>query len=122
MYEDYTANQIADELDQLKHDDPEFTGPLSLIDEATLRWTVRFPQLGTAHWAFAQARGRHNLAAGRDNWAQILTAATELASAIRPLGDVRLEFCGVRSVYGTCHGQVHNGPCPRADRHVSPEA
>lgn len=121
MFEDYTATQIVDELDQLKHYDPEFTGPLSLIDEAALRWTARFPQLGAAHWAFAQARGGHNLAAGRDNWTQILTAAKNLADAMRPLGDVRLKFCGARSVYGTCHGQVHDGPCPRANNHVSPE-
>lgn len=119
MFEDCTATQLAAELDQIPDYDPQYTGPLSLLDEATLRWTGRFPDLTATQWAFSQARGRHNLAAGRDNWAEITKTAQELAGAIRPLGDVRLQFCGARSVYGTCHGQVHNGPCPRSDEHVN---
>lgn len=119
MFEDYTATQLAAELDQIPDYDPQYTGPLSLLDEATLRWTARFPQLDAAHRAFAQARSRHNLAAGRDNWAETTRTAQELASAIRQHGDARLQFCNARSVYGTCHGQIHNGPCPRSDKHVN---
>jgi hypothetical protein len=125
MYEDYTANQIADELKQVENYDPRLTGALSLLDEATLRWTSRHPETSTPQNEFSAARYRHKAAiSGRRSnpeqaWADVVTAAGTLAGALRPYGDEQLQFCGQRSVYGTCHGLVHDGPCPRSDNHVN---
>lgn len=119
MFEDYTAADLADELDQVKHYDPYYTGPLSMLDEATLRWTVRHPGLSTRQNAFASARHLHKRSSKPEQgWASVVTAAEALAVALRPYGDEQLQFCGARSVYGTCRGQVHDGPCPRSDSHV----
>ncbi|WP_327066829.1 hypothetical protein [Kitasatospora sp. NBC_01302] len=125
MFEDHSANQIAAELNQVQHYDPQYTGALSMLDEATLRWTLRHPVLSAPQNAFSQARYRQKPTLanqGRDQqqaWADVVTAAEALALALRPYGDEQLQFCGVRSVYGTCHGLVHDGPCTRSDNHVN---
>ena len=45
MYKELTATRLADALDQVKYLSPELTGPLAMLDEASLGWGSRYPQL-----------------------------------------------------------------------------
>jgi hypothetical protein len=120
VFETYSATQLADELNSVKHYDPYYTGALSLLDEATLRWTGRHPELRAPQQAFATARSRQKRGGISDSdWPNVVSTAETLAQALRPYGNERLQFCGQRSVYGTCHGLVHDGPCPRSSNHVN---
>lgn len=124
-YMDLTAAQLADCLD-LVPKFPHNTGALSQLDEATTSYGWKFSdaEVSAAHHTFTEARFRHLHSYRREtgnysdeSWQQAVAAATELARAMRRLGDVRLEHCQrptgwgtcgfVLDDDGTCHGQDH---------------
>ncbi|MEW1760362.1 hypothetical protein AB0393_28110 [Streptomyces cyaneofuscatus] len=124
MQEKYTAAELADELSGVRHLSPEMTGSLSMLDEASLGWTTRYPQLAEAHQAFAQARGQQwPRTRTEQTWQQVVAAADTLASALRELGDVRLEHCTQPTSWGTCDRVLpENGSCRGAHEHIAAAA
>lgn len=59
---DWTAAQLAESLDLLELR-PHLTGPLSLLDEATLAFGLKYPGVARQQKAFAAARYAHQRSA-----------------------------------------------------------
>ncbi|GGU39125.1 hypothetical protein [Streptomyces violascens] len=121
MNEEYTAAELAGELSAVRHLSPELTGPLAMLDEASLGWTLRYPQLTEAHQAFAQARGRQwPRTRTEQTWQQVVACADNLAAALRELGDVSLERCTQPTQWGTCDRVLpEQGPCRAGQDHLA---
>lgn len=119
-YEDYTAHEVATALESLRYASPEDTAGLSLLDEATLRWAGRFPELSGQQRAFAQARqAQWPRSRSAETWQSVLSRANELAAALRDLGDVELTLCRQQTQWGTCkEALADDGQCPRATAHL----
>ncbi|MEV7157198.1 hypothetical protein AB0N77_21660 [Streptomyces misionensis] len=124
MYDELAAVELADALTCVRKLSPEATGPLSMLDEATLGWSWRYPQLAELQQAFAQARSRqwpHTRT--EQTWQDVITTAEALAEALRELGDVRLARCTEPTGWGSC-GRVlaeQGSPCT-SQEHILPEA
>ncbi|MEO3976757.1 hypothetical protein [Streptomyces sp. CAU 1734] len=110
MYPDITAVELADQLEAVRDVPPDLTGPLALLDEASLSWTLRYPQLTEPHRAFAEVRGRlwpHSRT--ETTWNETVTAASALADGLRELGDIRLERCSEATEEGPCNRVLREG-------------
>ncbi|WP_327359717.1 hypothetical protein [Streptomyces sp. NBC_01304] len=124
MDDQYTAVELAAELDHVASMSPEMTGPLAMLDEEALGWTMRYPQFNAPHQAFAQARAQHwPRTRTEDTWLQVTTTARALATALRELGDVQLQRCTEQTAWGPCERVLpEQGPCRGANQHApSPE-
>ncbi|MFG2211971.1 hypothetical protein [Streptomyces sp. NPDC048638] len=124
MYKEYTATELAGELSGVRHLSPELTGPLAMLDEASLGWTMRYPQLAEAQQAFAQARGQQwPRTRTEQTWEQVVACADNLASALRELGDSSLDFCDQPTAWGTCDRVLpEHGVCRGVRNHVTATA
>lgn len=87
---------------------PHLTGPLSMLDEATLAFGWKYPEVAAEQRAFAAARSAH-MSSCRETgeysdeaWREAMTAAHALADALRPLGDIRIARCKQPAGWGTC--------------------
>ncbi|MFD4526638.1 hypothetical protein ACFWP7_22435 [Streptomyces sp. NPDC058470] len=124
MYSDLTSAELADALDRVRGLSPDLTGPLSMLDEASLGWTGRYPQLTELQQAFSQARHKqwpHTRT--KQTWQEVVTTAGALATALRELGDIRLERCTARTGWGTCGLALpEKGSCRAEREHLAPAA
>jgi hypothetical protein len=124
MYQEFTATELAEALDRVRHLSPEQTGPLAMVDEASLGWTGRYPQLAEPQQAFAQARGKqwpHSRT--EQTWQEVVTAASGLAAELRKLGDISLERCTDQTGWGTCGLALpESGACRGAHAHLRSSA
>jgi hypothetical protein len=128
MLDDRTAAQLADALEAMDGF-PHNTGGLSVLDEATLEYGWRYPQVGAAQRAFANARHAHmrsyRTEAGSysdEAWQRAMAAAHSLAAALRPLGGLRLARCARPSEWGTCGLALDDdGTCHSRDHAAPPE-
>lgn len=126
MLKEMSAAQLADALDGMA-DFPHNTGGLSMLDEATLEFGWRYPTVGPAQQAFANARHRHmrSYTPERGNytdesWVEAMEAAHQLAGALRPLGDTRIPRCQEQTGWGTCGiGLRDDGTCSAAREHIA---
>lgn len=120
MLKNHTASELADILDRVKTFDPQYTGPLSMIDEATLSWTMRYPELAHAQSEFSSARHQYRPHEGLHAWPAVVDTAAALAAALRPLADTRLTFCGQHWNDGhACTGVIQDdGLCRYALDHA----
>lgn len=105
---DCTAAELARSL-EVMDDFPHNTGGLSLLDEATYAFGSKYPQVGDAQRAFADARHRHMRSYrseignySDEAWRTAMEAAHALAGALRPLGDTRIARCKRPAGFGTC--------------------
>jgi hypothetical protein len=127
MLKNLTATRLAAELDHVRDYDPQYTGPLSMLDEATGYWAQRYPELAAAQKSFSDARyhqkdviDRRRNGDPKQAWADVVTTAATLAEALRPLGYTSLEYCEQQSTYGwRCTGVLNDGRCPYADDHAN---
>ncbi|MEU3877734.1 hypothetical protein [Streptomyces sp. NPDC029704] len=119
-YEEYTAAELADALVYVGRGSPEDTGTLSLLDQATLRWSMRHPELKDAHEAFAQARqAQWPRTRSEETWQTVVIRANELAAGLRELGDAVLVLCAEQGEWGTCRRPLgEDGQCPHAAQHL----
>lgn len=124
MYSDFTSAELADALERVKGLSPELTGPLSMLDQASLGWTSRYPQLAEPQQAFSQARHKqwpHTRT--EQTWQGVVTTAAALAAALHELGDVRLERCTEQTGWGTCGRALpEQGPCRAEKEHLTSAA
>jgi hypothetical protein len=117
---DMTAAELARCIDETT-DFPQNTGALSMLDEATLAFGSKYPKIGDAQRALADARHRHMRSYSPttrqysdDAWNDAMTSAKRLASELRALGNVRIARCKRRAGWGTCNlplgddGQCHS--------------
>lgn len=120
MFENYTAAELANALDQVQTLNPEYTGPLSMLDEASLRWAIAYPQLKPAQDAFAQARMEmYPIRRTEASVQEMRRVAAELAAQLRTLGQIRLSLCKADSPWGTCNGVLDaTGNCRRSHDHT----
>ncbi|MCX4681351.1 hypothetical protein OG413_45425 [Streptomyces sp. NBC_01433] len=120
MFEDCTAAELANALDSVRHGSPENTGILSLLDQATLRWAMRHPELVPRQQAFAQARqAQWPRTRSETTWQTVVASASKLATALREHGDAELRLCQERTGWGTCHLPLpKDGPCRSAAEHL----
>jgi hypothetical protein len=109
VYQDSTPAELADLLDELEQF-PHSTVALSMLDEATLAYGSRYPEVSGSQRAFASARLAHmqsyTTETGNyadESWRKATEAAHALASVLRPLGDARIERCKRRTGWGTCN-------------------
>lgn len=108
MLMDRTATELADALDGMR-DYPHNTGGMSMLDGATTAFGALSPELGEAQRAFAVARSTHHrswregVGYSDADWATAIAAADRLATALRALGDVRIERCKRQAGWGTCN-------------------
>lgn len=122
---DWSAAELADALDRMSGH-PHNTGGLSMLDEATLAFGSKYPQVGEAQRAFAAARMAHLSSYSRtfegyseDAWRQAMDAAAHLAAALRPLGDTQIARCKEQTGWGTCNLPLDDdGACRRTDEHI----
>jgi hypothetical protein len=101
---------------------PHCTGPLSMLDEASLAYGWRYPQVGPLQRAFAEARhahmGSYHYLNGYsdEKWRQAVEAARALAEVLRPLGDARIERCARPTAWGVCESPLEeDGTCRSQD-------
>ncbi|MFJ3182405.1 hypothetical protein ACIPJN_29015 [Streptomyces sp. NPDC086796] len=114
MYDELTAVELAEALTRVRQLAPEMTGPLSMVDEATLGWSLRYPQLTQPQQAFSQARSRQwPRTRTEQTWQEVITTADALAAALRELGDVRLARCAAPTGWGSCRRVLaeQGAPC-----------
>ncbi|MFE7485112.1 hypothetical protein [Streptomyces sp. NPDC057552] len=79
MLKSLTAPELADALDRVPRQSPDMTGPLSMIDEATLGWTRRYPQLTEVQQAFSRARlQQFPRTRTEQTWQEVVTTAGAL--------------------------------------------
>lgn len=124
MLKTLMSTELADVLDGVQRQSPELTGPLSMLDEATLGWTWRYPQLTEAQQAFSRARHQQfPRTRTEQTWQEVVATAAALAAALRELGDVRLERCAAPAGWGPC-GLVlpEQGPCLGEQEHLASPA
>lgn len=121
-YENYTATELADALKSVLYGSPENTSTLSMLDQATLRWAMRHPELADRQRAFSQARHAHWPGTrSNETWGNVLACASELSSSLRELGDVELALCQEQTGWGTCNFPFsEDGHCPSSSEHVAP--
>lgn len=119
-YEDHTAETMADAVSDLRYADPADMAGLAALDEATARWAERYPELSEPQKAFAGARdAQWARTRTAETWQTVLTSGTQLAAALRELGDVKLTLCPAHTPRGTCKVALSDdGQCPRAANHV----
>ncbi|WP_030894223.1 hypothetical protein [Streptomyces sp. NRRL F-5053] len=120
-YEECTAAELAHALESVRYESPENTGVLSMLDQATLRWSMRYPELADRQQAFSQARHAQWPGARNDEtWGNVLACASELASSLRELGDAELALCQERTGWGTCHAPLsEDGQCRSTAEHLA---
>jgi hypothetical protein len=109
---DWTAADLADALDALDTGSRAVkgTGWLSMLDEATLAFGLKYPEVAAPQQEFGQARYAH-LTSYRpetggyadEEWQRAMSAAHSLAAALRPLGDKRIARCKRQTGWGTCN-------------------
>lgn len=117
---DMTAAELARCIEQTA-DFPHNTGALSMLDEASLAFGMKYPKVGEVQRAFADARHRHmrsySASSGGysdDAWNEAMTGALQLASELRSLGDTRIPRCKRLARHGVCNlplsddGQCHS--------------
>ncbi|MER8119166.1 hypothetical protein [Streptomyces sp. NPDC094031] len=121
MLKTLTATELADALDRIRDQSPEMTGPLSMLDEATLGWTWRYPQLTCVQQAFSQARHQQfPRTRTKQTWQEVVATAAALATALRELGDVPLERCAEPTGWGMCGLALpEQRPCLGQDEHLT---
>ncbi|MEU4080432.1 hypothetical protein [Streptomyces venezuelae] len=124
MLNTLTPTELADVLDSVHRQSPELTGPLSMLDEATLGWTWRYPQITEAQQAFSRARHQQfPRTRTEQTWQEVVATAAALSAAFRELGDVRLERCAVPAGWGTCGLALpEQGPCRGEQEHLASAA
>ncbi|MFF9785661.1 hypothetical protein [Streptomyces nigrescens] len=122
MYKELTATELADELERVRLFSPELTGPLAMLDEASLGWPRRYPQLAEPQRAFSQARhAQWPRTRSEETWRQVVATASALAGALRELGDIDLERCTEQAGWGTCGLTLsEDGQCSAAQEHLAP--
>lgn len=110
------TEKIAQELDSVPKMsiDCLMTGWFSGMDQYVLRLLGAYPQLGEAHKAFANAR--HYISPGvltDDTWEEMKRVSSELARAIRKLGNINIPLCERPTRYSkTCENALlSNGKC-----------
>jgi hypothetical protein len=105
----YTPAELAEHLDNLRYC-PHSTGSLSMLDEATLAYGGRYPEVDGPQRAFAAARYAHMQSYRTETcrysdeaWQRAVDAARALAKVLRPLGDSRIERCKRQAGWGVCN-------------------
>lgn len=111
------TSAIARELDSVQQMSTErlMTGWFSGMDEYVLHLLEAYPQLRPAHSRFSQARmGIWPRSLTDVTWQEMKTAALELASAIRALGDIDINLCErLTADLSECgHALMPDGSCP----------
>jgi hypothetical protein len=127
-YQDMTAVQLASQLDQIAHTPAESaaTGWVSMLDEATLGFWSTMPgtAVAEAQQAFGHARGSHMRSYTTERgdydpakWAELQSAAVNLATELLALGDYRIARCKAETGWGTCNLPLReDGTCSAAQR------
>lgn len=125
---DWSAAELANALERLSaslHN----TGGASMLDEATMTFASKSPAVAELHREFSEARHRHQRshAPGASPmsgysakaWLHVATAARDLASVLRPLGDVRIARCKQQAGWGTCNLPLgDDGACRGSANHI----
>jgi hypothetical protein len=125
MFEEATAAQLAAGLDQVQTLDLHYTGPLSMLDEATLRWTRRYPDLTPYHREFSNAWDslHRQEATGQEAPSarqRVRKAAAALADKLRELGQARLALCTAPTGWGRCCVPLDDdGQCATPQFHLT---
>jgi hypothetical protein len=125
---DLTPAELADALDMTERF-PHNTGSLSMLDEATIAYGSKYPDIGSLQRAFASARLAHMNSYRTEYsdysdaaWQRAMNAAHALAVALRPLGGARIERCKRPTGWGTCNFPLDDdGTCHGRD-HTDAEA
>jgi hypothetical protein len=81
-----------------------YTGPLSMLDEATLAYRDKSPELDAAQRAFAEARYpcmRRDVP--DEAWAAVAVTAAALAALLESLGTYVIPRCKRTGPCGTCN-------------------
>jgi hypothetical protein len=108
---DNTAADLADALDALDVGSRAVkgTGWLSMLDEATLAFGSKYPEVAAPQREFGRARYAHLRSYSPETggyadeeWRCAIDAAHSLAAALRPLGDTRIARCERQAGWGTC--------------------
>jgi len=126
---DATAAELARDLEVME-DFPHNTGGLSMLDEATLAFGWKYPEVGSAQRAFADARHAHMRswstgaqAYSDEAWRTAMDAALSLAAALRKLGDMRIARCKRPAGWGTCNLPLDgDGECRSTLGHTDGES
>ena len=126
---DRTAAELADAL-EVMDDFPHNTGGLSLLDEATMAFGRKSPDVAELQRAFANARYAHMRSYRTETggysdeaWDTAMAAAHSLAAALRELGGVRIARCKRPAGWGTCNLPLEDdGQCRSSLGHTDGEA
>ena len=110
------TERLASELDHVGQmsTDRLMMGWFSGVDEQVLNLLEAYPQLHAPHTAFSQARQRIWPALlTNESWERMKQAASELAQAVRELGNIDICICERSTKYGSpCgHALMPNGTC-----------
>lgn len=127
LYMDWSAKRLAEELVNTCYW-PHSTSGLSALDEATVAFGTKYPQVADAQRAFSQARIAHMRSWSTetrrysdDAWDKVAEAAQRLADALRPLGNARVARCKERADWGTCNQPLTtDGTCCSQRYHIDP--
>lgn len=121
--QDWTAAQLADALDGMRHH-AHNTGGLSMLDEATLAFRFKYPNIAEPQQSFSAARHAHMRSYSttgnysQDAWDRAMAAAERLAAELRPLGDTRIARCKQTTGWGTCNLPLNDdGTCRMLAEH-----
>jgi len=109
MLKNSTAAELAEMLESMAAH-PHNTGGLSMLDEATMAFRNKNPDIAAAQQAFAQARYAHMRSYishsgtySQVSWEEAMRCARELAALLRPLGDTVISRCQREAGWGTCN-------------------
>ncbi|MFJ8430363.1 hypothetical protein ACIQ9P_03565 [Kitasatospora sp. NPDC094019] len=121
--EDATANEIANQLEQLVRTTPPRTVHLTNLVEATAHWVLHDPRLTDAHRAFATTRAAYwPYNDTTETWTDLHEAAQLLAAQLRRHGDYHLVPCEEDAGGGACPGVLDaSGICCYDGRHEQPD-
>jgi hypothetical protein len=126
MFKDCTAAELAGLLETAAKE-PQYTGGLSMLDEATMAFGRLSSEIAAAHQRFAEARldhmHRHRSPTPEVLEEEVVRAANALAVLLRPLGDVRVARCKREAGWGTCNLPLDDdGMCRSSLGHADDEA
>lgn len=117
-----SAAELADQLDTVGP--PHNTASLSMLEEATIAFASRSPEVRQPHAEFAEARHVY-LDSYSDGdysdeaWQAATGAAHRLAEALRPLNGLRIARCGKQTEWGVCRLPLDEaGRCPDEGEHL----
>lgn len=122
MSKGYSAKEIAIALE---HKQPSISGRSfhmgtfsTLVGSILPEWVIVYPQLEQAHQRLYSAHYELPNTTPESIRRQ-RAAVTGMVKALRVLGNVRIQYCEVRTRHGECGGPLKDGKCLQPELHRS---